>query len=75
MGPLNERTCRLIRIGAAVVGRSEDAVHSNARRTLEAGATRAEIHHALLILINTIGFPVESATISRGDDILSSVGK
>lgn len=69
LGPLDERTCHLIQLGAAAASRSEGAVHSHARRALGAGATREELHHALLCLTSTIGFPAVSAAMSWVDDI------
>ena len=69
MGPLDARTRHLVQLGAAAAARSEGAVHSHARRALEAGARKAEIHHALLILTSTIGFPAVSAAISWVDDL------
>ncbi len=69
LGPLDERTCHLIQLAAAAASRSEGAVHSHARRALGAGATREELHHALLCLTSTIGFPAVSAAMSWVDDL------
>ena len=69
IGPLDARTCHLIQLGAAATNRSEGAVHSHARRAMEAGATRDEIHHAVLSLTSTIGFPAVSAALSWIDDL------
>jgi 4-carboxymuconolactone decarboxylase len=69
LGPLDERTCHLIQLAAAAASRSEGAVHSHARRALRTGATREELHHALLCLTSTIGFPAVSAAMSWVDDV------
>ncbi len=69
IGPLDARTCHLIQLGAAATNRSEGAVHSHARRAMECGATREEIHHAVLCLTSTIGFPAVSAALSWIDDV------
>lgn len=69
VGPLDERTCHLIQLAAAAASRSEGAVHSHARRALRAGATTEELHHALLCLTSTIGFPAVSAAMSWVDDV------
>jgi 4-carboxymuconolactone decarboxylase len=69
LGPLDARTCHLVQLAAAAANRSEGAVHSHARRAIEAGATREEIHHALLSLTSTIGFPDVSAAMSWVDDL------
>lgn len=69
IGPLDSKTCELIQLGSAATNRSEGAVHSHARRALEAGASRDEIEHALLCLTSTIGFPAVSAALSWIEDI------
>ena len=56
-GPLDEKTSQLIQLAAAAAIRSEGSVHSHARRALEAGATREEVYHAVILLTSTIGFP------------------
>jgi len=63
-GPLDEKTAHLIQMAAAAAIRSEGAVHSHARRAIEAGATPDEINHSLLLLTSTIGFPIVSAALS-----------
>jgi 4-carboxymuconolactone decarboxylase len=63
-GPLDEKTSHLIQLAAAATIRSEGAVHSHARRALQAGATIEEIHHTILLLTSTIGFPSASAALS-----------
>lgn len=67
-GPLDER----VQLGAAAAARSEGAVHSHTRRALKAGATPDEVHHALLLLTATIGFPNVVAALSWADDILDA---
>jgi AhpD family alkylhydroperoxidase len=71
-GPLDEKVKHLVQLGAAAALRSEGAVHSHARRALQAGATEDEIHHALLLLTSTIGFPTVVAAMSWVDDILKT---
>ncbi len=69
-GPIDEKTAHLIQLAAAAAIRSEGAVHSHARRALEAGASPEELHHALLLITSTIGFPTVSAALSWVDDTL-----
>lgn len=69
-GPLTEKTIQLIQLAAAAAIRSEGAVHSHARRALEAGATRDEVHHALLVITSTIGFPNVIAALSWAEDVM-----
>jgi 4-carboxymuconolactone decarboxylase len=73
-GPLDEKTSQLIQLGAAAAMRSEGAVHSHARRALQAGAQPGEIYHAVVILTSTIGFPNTSAALSWVHDILKEKG-
>ncbi len=69
MGPLDKKTSHLIQLAAAAI-RSEGAVHSHARRALEAGASPEEIYHAIILLTSTIGFPTVSAALSWADDVI-----
>jgi AhpD family alkylhydroperoxidase len=69
-GPLEEKVVQLIQLGAAAAIRSEGAVHSHTRRALEAGATKEQIHHTLIALTSTIGFPTVVAAISWADDVM-----
>jgi 4-carboxymuconolactone decarboxylase len=70
-GPLDEKTAHLVQLAGAVVCRSEGAVHSHARRAIEAGAEPEEIYHAIVLLTSTIGFPTVSAALSWVEDIIS----
>lgn len=69
-GPLDAKTAHLIQLAAAAAIRSQGSVHSHARRALEAGATPAEVYHAVLLLTSTIGFPTTSAALSWVHDLL-----
>lgn len=68
LGPLDDSTCQLMQLAAAAAVRSEGAVHSHARRALEAGVSREELEHGLMCLTSTIGFPAVSAALSWIDD-------
>lgn len=69
-GPLDEQVIQLVQLGAAAAIRSEGAVHSHARRALEAGASPEQIRHAVLSITSTIGFPTVIAALSWVDDVL-----
>lgn len=69
-GPIDAKHAHLIQLAAAVGIRSEGAVHSHARRALQAGATPQEIRHAVILLTNTLGFPTVSAAFSWIEDML-----
>lgn len=70
-GPLDTKTSELIQLAAAAAERSEGAVHSHCRRAQDAGASRDEVHHTLLLLTSTIGFPTVSAAMSWVDDVIN----
>jgi AhpD family alkylhydroperoxidase len=69
-GPLDEKTVQLIQLGAAAAIGSKGSLRSHAQRALEAGATREEINHAIIVLTSTIGFPTVAAALSRLDEVL-----
>jgi 4-carboxymuconolactone decarboxylase len=68
-GPLDDKAAHLIQLAAAAAIQSEGSVHSHTRRAVEAGATRDEILHALMLLVSTVGFPKVAAAVSWADDI------
>lgn len=68
-GPLPDKIVELVKLGAAAAMRSEGSVHSHARRAVAAGATPAEVRHALIALISTIGFPQASAALAWVGDL------
>lgn len=69
-GPLDSKTLHLVQLAAAAAIRSEGAVHSHVRRALAEGASADEIHHALISLTSTIGFPNVTASLSWCEDVL-----
>lgn len=56
-GPLDEKTCLLIKIGVSVGAGLESAVKSHVRRASEAGVAPDEIEQAILLAMTTNGFP------------------
>ena len=56
-GPLDAKTCALIKIGISVGAGLESALRSHVRRAKQAGATEEEIVQAIFQGMNTIGFP------------------
>jgi AhpD family alkylhydroperoxidase len=71
-GPLDKKTAHLLQLAAAVTNKSEGAVHSHTRQLLELGADPQEIHHAIILLTSTIGFPSVMAGLSWANDIIES---
>jgi len=71
-GPLDKKQIALIKLGIAAGARMEGGVHAHCRRALDAGATREEIRHAILLTVTTIGFPSMMAALSWVDEILDA---
>lgn len=69
-GPLDPKTVALLKLAIAVGGRLEGAVHSHARRALEAGCAPEEIRQTALLALTTIGFPSMMAALSWVEDVL-----
>lgn len=69
-GPLDKRTCALVKLAIAVGALREGAVHSHTRRALQAGCTPDELRHVGLLAITTIGFPSTMASMSWVEDFL-----
>jgi len=68
-GPLDKKAQRLVKLGLAIGARSEGAVHSHTRRALAEGLSAAEIKHAALLAMTTLGFPHAVAALSWIEDI------
>lgn len=71
-GPLDDKTAHLVQLAAAVTNKNEGAVHSHTRQLVALGAQTEEIHHAIILLTSTIGFPTVMAGISWANDILDT---
>lgn len=56
-GPLDAKTLALIKIGICVGAGLESALRSHVRRAMQHGATTAEVEQAILLGMNTVGFP------------------
>jgi len=57
LGPLDAKTCALIKVGICIGAGLESALRSHVRRALHHGATHEEIDQAVLLAMNTVGFP------------------
>ena len=69
-GPLDAKTRELVKLGMAIGGRLEGAVHAHARRAIAAGASPAEVRHVVAIAVPTLGFPTTIAAFTWVDDVL-----
>lgn len=56
-GPLDRKTCQLIKVGICVGAGLESALRSHVRRAIEAGATPREVEQAIVQAMTTCGFP------------------
>ena len=74
-GPLDEKTRELIKLGMAIGGRLEGAVHAHTRRALAAGATPEEVRHVVAMAVPTVGFPTTVAAFTWVDDVLAAKGQ
>jgi len=63
-GPLDDKTKYLVKIGISLGAGLESALRSHVRRATEAGATQEEIEQAILLGMNTRGFPATVAAWS-----------
>ncbi len=69
-GPLDEKTRALIKLAISTGARLEGAVHSHARKAIEAGCSKEEMRQTVLLALPTIGLPSMMAALSWLDDIL-----
>lgn len=56
-GPIDRKNRELIKIGVALGANLQTALRRHVHLALENGATKEEVEHAVLMGINTIGFP------------------
>lgn len=71
-GVLDAKVRELVKLGMAAAVGSEGSVASHARRAVEAGVSREELEHALLLGITTIGFAKSMAAITWVEAALDS---
>ncbi len=57
VGPLDAKTCFLIKMGISLGAGLESAFRSHVRRAMRQGASVEEIEQALLLAMNTLGLP------------------
>ncbi len=67
-GPLPEKVRWLIKIAVSAAAPHPRALETHIMKAREAGVTEAEIKHALLMLIQTSGFPtfMEAYSVLKG---------
>ncbi|MGP1346125.1 MAG: carboxymuconolactone decarboxylase family protein [Phycisphaerales bacterium] len=57
LGPMDEKQCSLVKIGISLGAGLESALRSHVRRAMAAGASSEEVEQAILLGMNTVGFP------------------
>ena len=70
-GPLDPKTCSLVKLGIAIGAGLEGGAHSQARKALDAGATPEELRHAVLQALTTVGFPTMMRGMSWVEDVIA----
>lgn len=71
-GPLDERTCRLVKLGIAIGAQHVGAVHAAVRRARAAGIPDAEIEQTVALAATTLGGPHAAAAWSWVHEELAS---
>jgi 4-carboxymuconolactone decarboxylase len=56
-GPLDRKVCELIKIGICIGAGLESALRSHVRRAMQQRASVEEVEQAILLAMNTCGFP------------------
>ena len=70
-GPLDRKTCELIKLGLAIGAGLVTATQSHAKRARQEGASMEEIEQAILLTMNTCGFPRTVAAWKWAREVLS----
>lgn len=73
LGPLDRKTCELIKIGISLGAALESATKSHVRRALEYGALPEEVEQAVLLGMNTRGFPATVAAWQWAQTQISAI--
>jgi 4-carboxymuconolactone decarboxylase len=72
-GPIDQKTRELIKLAMSCGAQKEGAVHAHTRKALQAGCSKEEIHHVVLLLLPTLGMPSMMAAMTWVNDILDDV--
>jgi len=69
-GPLDNKTRALVKLGISAGARLEGGFHSHVRKAIDAGVTKEEMVHAVMLALPTIGLPSMMAALSWIDDVV-----
>ena len=72
VGPLDEKTQRLVKLAVAIGCLREGAVHSAVRKAIAVGVTGAEMDQVITLAAGTLGFPASVAVFAWVRDELRS---
>ena len=72
VGPLDEKTVALVKLGLAIGAGLEGATHSSTRKAKAAGCTDEEIEHAALLSVTSVGFPAMMRARAWIGDLLNA---
>ncbi len=70
-GPLDDKTCHLIKLAVSIGVRSEGATHSGVRKALAVGASPEEIYQVVALAASTAGLPNTVAAFTWADDVIN----
>ena len=68
VGPLDEKTIRLIKLGIAIGALREGAVHSSVRKAQALGITKGEVEQVIALAAGTLGLPATVAAFTWVND-------
>lgn len=71
-GVLSAREQRLVKLGIATGLSSEGGVRSHVRRGLREGIAAADLLHAIVIAIPTVGFPASAAAYQWAREVIDA---
>jgi alkylhydroperoxidase/carboxymuconolactone decarboxylase family protein YurZ len=74
-GPLDNKTRALVKLGISAGARLEGGFHSHVRKAIDAGVTKEEMVHAVMLALPTIGLPSMMAALSWIDDVFDKDNK
>ena len=69
-GPLDDRTCRLIKLAIAIGAMRTGAVHSSVRKALGMGISRQELEQVVALAAGTLGLPSTVAAFGWVQELL-----
>ena len=70
IGPLDDKTRRLIKLTYAIAIGSEGGTHAQVRKALKNAISEEEIYQTVLLGLTTIGFPRTHAAFTWVNDVL-----